>query len=101
MYSGEMRVAGLSFVLPLIPTLAFGGDPKPASSGSTDVAKEGFVNAQGPEKEEEAQKNFAFGKLTFGGLAAAGNARSVALTAALEVHGRDGANMYGLDFAGN
>lgn len=69
----------------------------PASTGSTDVAKEGF---EGAAKAEE-DKNASEASISAGGLIASGNSQQLALTAAGKMRLRREAHQFGAAAAGN
>lgn len=68
-----------------------------ATTGSTDVAKEGFEQVVKPTDVKEASEL----KLSAGGLLASGNSRSMALTGAGQLRLRRMANEYSASVAGN
>lgn len=69
----------------------------PASTGSTDVAKEGF---EGATKADD-DKNASEASLSAGGLIASGNSRQLALTAAGKLRLRREAHQFGAAAAAN
>ena len=69
-----------------------------ASSGSTDVATSGFEKA---EKAAAASKDAAEFEFSAGGLASAGNSRSMAATSASKFRLRRGSNQLGAAIAAN
>ena len=74
-------------------------DAKPASTGSTDVAKEGFeAPAKAPESED---KNASDAQISAGGLIASGNSRQLSLTAAGKLRLRREAHQFSADAATN
>src|SRR5450755_2993281 len=70
----------------------------PASSGSTDVATTGFEKAEKPAADAKDATELA---LSAGGLASAGNSRSIAATAAGKFRVRRAANQVGAAVAAN
>ena len=70
----------------------------PASSGSTDVATSGFEKAEKPAAKAKDATELA---LSAGGLASAGNSRSIAATAAGKFRLRREANQVGAAVAAN
>jgi putative salt-induced outer membrane protein len=70
---------------------------KSATSGSTEVAKEGFEKVERPADAKEATVL----KLSAGGVLASGNSRSMALTGAGQLRLRRLANEYSASVAGN
>jgi putative salt-induced outer membrane protein len=65
----------------------------PASSGSTEVAKEGF-QAVGARPAPEESKDTATLKLTFGGFLSQGNSRTIAVTGAVDYFIRRGTSAF-------
>jgi putative salt-induced outer membrane protein len=65
----------------------------PATSGSTEVAKEGF-QAVGARPAPEESKDTATLKLTFGGFLSQGNSRTIALTGAADYFIRRGESAF-------
>jgi putative salt-induced outer membrane protein len=70
----------------------------PASSGSTDVATTGFEKAEKPAADAKDATELSF---SAGGLASAGNSRSIAATAAGKFRVRRAANQVGAAVAAN
>jgi putative salt-induced outer membrane protein len=70
---------------------------KSATSGTTDVAKEGFETVAKPADSKEASEI----KVSAGGLLATGNSRSLSLTGSGQVRFRRMQNEYSANIAGN
>jgi len=88
----------------LLPGLAFAQDAPAglmkhdaASSGSSDVASEGFAGTADKKDENDVTQ----AKIQAGGLSASGNSRSLALTALGTVRARRGANEFSAAAAAN
>jgi putative salt-induced outer membrane protein len=96
------RVVGLGLALLLVaPQVAAQAslvEDKKATSGATDVAKEGFQKAEAPPAEEAHETS---GKVTAGGIFATGNAKSVAATAGASLRLRRAMNQYSAEAAFN
>ena len=97
---------GLTLSLTSIPMMASAQELAPGlatsnetSTGSTDVATEGFQAVSKPETE--GSKDASELKLAMGGLFTAGNTRSVAITVASDLRLRRDKNQFTAAIAGN